>query len=384
MKVINKILISALLSLSLTSCSLGLFDKDNTPPPSPLVNFTPDAKVKSYWYTRTGFGVGKDYLSLVPAINNNTVYTADNSGYVTATDKMTGNQLWQTQSKIAITGGVGAGDGIVVVAGREGNIIALNQVNGKVLWIAKTSSEILAAPAVNHRAAVVKTIDGKITAYATQDGHLLWSYQQVEPNLILRGASSPQLTNEYAVVGFANGNLIKLTLQNGSLLWQKTMAIPEGSFAIQRMIDIDANPLLHGPRIYAATYQGRISALELSTGQDIWTHDLSSYTGIAADDSRVYVTDAKSHVWAFDSKGGSVNWRQTQLEARNITAPVVMGNYIVVGDTEGYLHWLNKEDGHFIARTRVNRSGIIAAPIVDNNTLYVLTKDGHLAAYGLG
>lgn len=386
MKSISKIILVSFISLGLTGCgsSFGFFDKDNTPPPSPLVNFKPEAKVNPVWHSTIGAGSGKDYLKLVPVTTETAIFTANNNGKVTATDRVNGRTLWQTQTNITITAGAGAGDNIVVVGSREGDVIALSQANGKTLWTARTSSEILAYPVVANNIAIVKTIDGKVTAYQAQNGHQLWTYQQTEPTLILRGASAPQLTHEDAIIGFANGNLTKLSLRGGNLIWQKTIAIPEGSFAIQRMVDIDADPLIKGQRIYAATYQGRISALDLSTAQDIWTHDISSYTGLTADNSRVYVSDAKSHVWAFDNNNGTVDWRQPQLESRNITGPADMGNYIVVGDGEGYLHWLSKQDGHIVARIRVNSSAIMATPIVYNNILYVLTKNGHLAAYSIG
>lgn len=382
-KTINKILIISLLSVSVTACG-GFFDKDNTPPPSPLVNFKAEAFPRSLWYTSTGSGITGDYLKLVPALDNNTIYTADKSGRVTATDKNSGKSLWSVNAGAEITAGPGAGNNVVVVGSRDGHVIALSQVNGSTLWRTQTSTEILAAPAISNGIALIKTIDGKVTAYSAQDGHVIWTYQQVEPNLILRGASAPKMTEDAAIVGFANGNLLKLTLHGGNLIWQKTVAIPEGGFTIQRMVDIDADPLVSGKRVYVATYQGRISALDLSSGQDIWTHDISSYTGITADSEHAFVTDARSHVWAFDANNGAVNWRQPELEARNITGPVTMGNYIVVGDAEGYLHWMSKQDGHFIGRIKVNGSGIIATPVVNNGILYVVTKDGHLAAYTLG
>lgn len=382
MKTINKIILLSLFTVGLSACG-GFFDKDNTPPPSPLVGFTPEAKTHSLWYSKTGSGSTKDYLKLTPAVTDTTIYTADKNGKVAATDKNTGATVWTTSTDVPVTGGPGAGSGIVVICGLDGDIYALSQVQGHILWKQKTSSEILAAPAIMNNIVLVKAIDGRVTAYSTHDGHLLWTYQQVEPNLILRGSSSPEVSNNTAVVGFANGNLSKLTLSNGNLVWQKTISIPEGSFAIQRMVDIDANPLISGKRIYVAAFQGRIVAIDSASGQDIWTHDISSFTGIAADNEHVYVTDAKSNVWAFNPNSGNVDWRQPQLEARNITAPVVMGNYIVVGDAEGYLHWMSKQDGHFVARVKVDGSGIIAAPVVNNGILYVLTKGGHLAAYQL-
>jgi outer membrane protein assembly factor BamB len=380
MKTINKILIISLLSAGLSACGT-FFDKDNTPPPSPLVNFKPEINTTYAWYTSVGSGSGKEYLKLVPAVSDTAIYTTDSNGRVTATNKINGKTIWVNKTDFSVSGGLGAGDGIAVLGSQNGDVVALNQIDGKIRWQQKTSTEILAAPTIANNIALVKAIDGKITAYSVLDGHVIWTYQQVEPNLILRGASKPEISNNSVVAGFANGNLSKLSLHSGNLDWQKTIAIPEGSFAIQRMVDIDANPLVLGNRIYVATYQGRISALDLSSGQDIWTHDISSFTGIAADAEHVYVTDARSHVWAFDHNNGGVTWRQIELEARNITGPVVMGNYIVVGDAEGYLHWMSKQDGHFVARVKVNGSGIIATPVVENGVLYVLTKDGHLGAY---
>lgn len=367
----------------LSACS-GFFDKDNTPPPSPLVNFTPEVRVQSSWNTRTGSGVGNEYLKLVPAVTDQRVFTADKNSTVTATNKLTGKTQWSVSSRVANSAGPATGNNIVVVASHEGDVIALNQANGHLAWKARASSEVLAKPTVENGVVIIKAIDGKLFAFAENDGHLIWQYQQTEPALILRGASAAQISHDTVVAGFANGNLAKLTLHGGNLQWRSTIAIPEGSFAIQRMIDIDADPLIFNNRVYVATYQGRIAALDLFTGQEKWVHDLSSYTGMAVDHEKVYVSDAKSHIWTFDIDTGKVNWRQTQLEARNTTGPVVMGNYIVVGDAEGYLHWLSKSDGHLAARVRVNKSAILAAPVVDNNVLYVVTTDGHLAAYTIG
>jgi outer membrane protein assembly factor BamB len=185
------------------------------------------------------------------------------------------------------------------------------------------------------------------------------------------------------IVGFENGNLAKLTRQEGSMIWQTTVAIPEGAFAIQRMVDIDADPVVYNHNVYVATYQGRATSLDLTTGKAQWTHDMSSFTGLTVDSQRLYVSDAKSYLWAFDRESGTVDWRQVQLEARNISGPAMIGNYIVVGDGQGYLHWLSKQDGHFVARSRVNNSAIRVVPIVDNDVVYVLTREGYLSAYKL-
>jgi outer membrane protein assembly factor BamB len=379
MKNNKKLWVIGLLSGLLTACTL--FDKDNTPPPSKLVHFTPEIKVQSAWNTRTGAGAGKTYLKLVPAVADKAIFTADKNGTVTATDKISGKKLWSVRASETISAGPGTTDNLVVVSSKVGDITALDQLNGSIAWKAHASSEVLATPVASNGIVIIKTINGTLSALSENDGHLLWNYHQSEPALILRGSSAPQISNGNIVAGFANGSLSKLTLHGGNLQWKASVAAPEGSFAIERMIDIDANPLIFDDNIYVATYQGRIAVIDLMSGKPKWMHDLSSYTGMAINSDTVFITDAKSHLWAFDRETGQVRFRQTELEARNITAPAIMGNYITVGDAEGYLHWMSKTDGHFVARTRVNKSAIIAAPVVYNQVLYVVTTDGHLATY---
>lgn len=380
MKNKKKLLLIGLLASVLTACS-GFFDKDNTPPPSKLATFTPEIKIQSAWNKRTGSGSGKTYLKLVPAVTDNAVFTVDKNGTVTATDKATGKKLWSMRASETINAGPATSHNLVIVCSKDGIITALNQNNGAIAWKTDVSSEVLATPAVSNGIVIIKSIDGKLSAFSESDGHLLWRYHQTEPALILRGSSAPQISDNNIVAGFANGSLAKLTLNGGNLQWQASIAMPEGSFAIQRMIDIDADPLIFDGNVYVATYQGRITVIDLVTGRQKWVHDLSSYTGMTIDNDTVYVSDAKSHIWAFDRETGQVRFRQTELEARNITGPAMMANYITVGDAEGYLHWLSKADGHFVARTRINKSAIIAAPVIYNQVLYVVTTDGHLATY---
>lgn len=376
----TKILLFTFITSLLCSCS-AFFDKDNTPPPAPLKQFTPETTIHSLWTTHPNNGSGKEYLRLKPAYSNQTIYTASYKGTVTAIDSLTGKKRWEVSVGHKITGGLAADTHLVLVGSQEGDVFALNPDNGALLWKAHATSEIFAPPAIGQNLIVTKSVDGQLSAFSKTDGQLAWHYQQIEPTLILRSSSSPQLTANHVVAGFANGNLVKLTLRSGSLLWQNTLATPSGSFAIDRMIDIDADPIIFDNDVYAATYQGHIAAIDFTSGESRWTKDISSYTGLTVDARQVYVTDAHSHVWAFDHQDGHINWDQAELEARKMTGPVLMDNYLVVGDGEGYLHWLSRNDGHVVARTRVAHSAIVATPIVVNHVLYVVTQDGHLSAY---
>lgn len=368
------------LALLLSSCST-FFDKDNTPPPAPLVSIHQEARVQPIWFSSTGAGSDSEYLKLAPAINDQLIFTASKTGIVTATDKNTGKTIWSMNANADLSGGVAADNTQVYIGTHHGELLALHQADGSLAWKTPVASEILAPVSAKNGVVLVKTINDQITALSATDGHTLWHYQEAVPSLILRGSSSPQITGNSAVVGFENGKLLKMNLQTGSENWQQTIADPEGVFAIQRMVDIDADPIILGNHVYAATYQGQIAALDLSSGNQSWSHDISSYSGIAADGRTVFVSDAESHIWAFDAGNGAVKWQQEDLYARNITGPAVIGNYIVVGDAEGYLHWISKSDGHFVARSFTGNAGILATPVVKDDVVYVYTKDGHLAAY---
>ena len=289
---------------------------------------------------------------------------------------------WQIDTDLPLASGAGIGDGIVVIVSRKGDVAALQLSDGKKRWTANIKGEVLANPVVGQGKVVIKSIDGNVRALSADNGHLLWTFQQIEPSLLLRGSSSPILRDRSVIVGFANGNLAKVSSQDGQLIWMQPVATPTGAFAIERMIDIDADPIMYGHRVFAATYQGKIASLEWSSGRVLWSHDLSSYTGMVADNDNVYISDAKSFVWSFGDDSGLVNWRQTALEARNVSGPASMGNYVVVGDSQGYLHWLGKTDGHFAAREFAG-SAIYATPVAENNVLYALTNNGYLMAYQL-
>lgn len=373
-------IIACTLSMGIISCA-GLFDKDNTPAPTPLTSFKPEITPRQLWGVKTGGSSTRDYVKLAIATSPTAVFVSSKDGSVTAVDKVSGHIKWRITTGTNLTSGPGYGEGIVVVGSVKGVVTALSPNTGGVIWRTVVNGTILAQPAINDGIVIIKTADGYVHGLATVNGTEAWSYKEIEPNLILHSASKAAFTDGSAIVGFANGNLAKIDTASGKLDWERQLAAPDGAFAIQRMIDIDADPLVYDGSIYAATYQGKIAALDFS-GRTLWNHDISSYTGMSVDYSSVYISDANSYLWSFNANNGLVNWRQTQLTWRNISGPAIMGNYIVVGDAQGYMHWLSKRDGHFVAREYLG-SSIFSPPIVENNVLYAYTKNGYLVAYTL-
>lgn len=378
----KSLLVASVLSLSACS-SFSFFDKDNTPTPKPLTSYKQQIVPRLAWKTSTGKGAGSEYLKLSPAMDDRSIFAANNNGVVTSIAKSNGATNWSVNTGYNLSSGPGVGDGIVAVGSMHGNLVALDEATGKILWRANIKGELIANPAVKGGRVIAKALDGSIVAFSTTDGHQLWSFKQSEPDLILRGSSTPVIEQNHIFAGFANGNLASISLSSGDLSWLQQISTPEGAFAIQRMTDIDADPVIHGNRVIAASYQGNIAALDAQSGRTLWSNKLSSYTGMSTDDTAVYISDANSNIYSFDVFGGQSNWQQNALGARVVSAPASIGNYIVVGDGEGYVHWLNKHDGSIAARVSIG-AAVMAKPLVDNHVVYVLANNGTLAAYQLG
>lgn len=369
------------LSLFLSACGT-LWEKDNTPPPSPLVLFTPTIHPRPLWDNRVSYNINHEHLKLSPAVTGTDVVTADPNGTVTVVDKYTGKTRWKPYLQAPLSTGPAVDGDLIVVGSKNGTVIAASIAAKKVLWRISVNSEILATPVISDNIVLIKSIDGNVSAFSAANGQFLWNHAELEPNLILRGSSTPQVSGNAVIIGYASGKILKLSLKNGRELWSQTITTPEGGFAIQRMIDVDANPVIAGNKVFAVTYQGKIAALDFNSGKILWDHNLSSFSGITVDESTVYATDANSDVWAFDRDNGRVAWKQTQMAARHITGPILQGNYLVVGDAQGALHWLKKQDGSFAGRA-FSGTSIRANPVAQNNIVYAITQDGYLFAYTL-
>ena len=355
-------------------------DPDNTAEPAELVDFEPTIKVRTVWQRRVGSGAGKLFLKLRPAVDGDRVYAATRGGRVRAFDARTGESIWDTETDSPLSGGPGVGDGLVLLGTSDGEVLALGEKDGEITWRTRVSSEVLSSPVAQGGIAVARTIDGKLFGLSTDDGTRLWVYDRPTPVLTLRGTSSPALAEGAAVAGFDNGQVVAIALSNGQPLWETRVAVPRGRTELERMVDIDADPIIEDNTVYTVTYQGRVAALELFSGKVIWRRDMSSHAGLGVGPKNVYVTDDSSHVWALNRSNSASMWRQAKLEARRVSPPAVFNQFVVVGDLEGYVHWLRKDDGQFVARVRIDSDGIVAAPVVTPFAVYVYGSGGELAA----
>lgn len=380
MRLMYRLFVLIAATVWLSGCS-WLRGDDNIDPPAELTEIQAKVKLQQLWNKDVGANIDEQYLKLRPAIDGGRVFAADTKGRVTAYDEATGKEIWETKTDIAIASGVGVGEGLVVVGSSEAQIVALDWRDGHEVWRTEVSSEVLSIPGANQGIVVIQSVDGKLTGLKASDGARVWVYERSVPVLSLRGTSSPVLVQGAVIAAGDNGKLAVVDLARGVVGWETSIAVPHGRSELERMVDIDSPPQVWGGTVYIVTYQGRVAAVEGSSGRILWARDMSSAVGLGVDFSNVYVTDDNSEVWALERDNSGSVWKQDKLMRRALTAPVAIGNYVAVADFEGYVHVLSRTDGEIVGRERTDSGGVLAPLVVDGDTLFVYGNSGTLSAY---
>ena len=360
--------------------------------PAELTEFTATAKADRVWSASVGKGEGRLGARQGPVVADGRVYAAGSEG-VGAWDLQTGKQAWFHEDKpekkdkdkdakrLAISSSPGVGDGLVVVGGLDGDVLALDAATGATKWKAKVTTEVLAAPAVGQGFVLVRSIDGRVTAFDAESGERRWFWAKETPPLTVRGNSSPLLVPGGAFVGNDDGTLSALTLSNGRLLWEQIVSPGEGRSELDRMSDVDGTPVLDGTTLYVTSFKGQTLAIDGPSGRPMWSHDAGGAGAVGIAPDSVLVSDPKGTVWALAKADGSALWQQPALARRVVSAVAVQGDYVVVGDIEGYLHWMRLQDGAFAARARAAKDPIRGRPVVADGLLVVEDTDGGLSAW---
>jgi outer membrane protein assembly factor BamB len=370
---------ASLLLLVLAGC-----DKDkNVEPPAELVDLKPSLDVDKLWSASVGDDAAKLRLSLGLALDGGTLYAAARDGKVEAFDPASGKTKWSTDLKADLSAGPAVGGGRVAVGTSDGQVIALDTA-GKQLWKATVNGEVLAAPLVTADRVIVRTVDGRLRSLDATNGKEQWSAEEPVPRLSLRGTAPPVLAGESVLAGFDSGKVMAFALGSGDVLWQSQVSTPRGRSELERLADVDSAVHAEGGDGYAVGYQGRVVMFALETGQVWWGRDLSSYRGLALDTDQLYVATSDGSVVALRRRDGTVLWQQDGLKRRGLSAPAVVGNAVVVGDFEGYLHWLDRDTGKFVAREHPGDERISAMPVVADNRVYVIDEGSRLVAYRSG
>ena len=348
-------------------------------PPAELVEFTPEFEPIEAWEENLSSGAGKGFPKPVPALDDQQIsLIEDNRHALVNWDAKKVTKLWTVNFDERLAAGVGLDPAHLLVATRNAELQALSRATGELVWQTQMPSEVLAPPVSNGEVVVVSTSDGKLIALDAANGMQKWMIEREVPALSLRGSSTPLILGDMVVKGFADGRLVAVNLDNGFEVWNVPIGLPRGRNELSRMVDSDSSPVASNGVIYTAAYQGRVVAVGQNSGEILWSRTISSFSDISVDLFNIYLTDDQDTVWALDRRSGATYWKQDALSARQVSAPVVVGDYLVVADFEGYLHWLSRDDGSFVARSRPIKDSIGSPLKVLNERLYVFSDDGRL------
>jgi len=376
--------LAALLLLNGCSWIKSWGDKDDPNEPAKLVEFEPTLKVGKVWSTKVGKGLDKAGRQLRPASQSGSIYAADYKGLLMAIDADSGDKLWEIKTKLPFTGGPGISDNLLLMGTENGEVFAFDASTGTQLWSATVTSEVLAAPAVSDGVVVVRCIDGRVFGLDADTGQRVWIYDHSVPLLTLRGNAPPLLRAGVAFIGYDGGQVVALRSDDGTLMWEQTLVTSEGRTELERLSDIDGQLVFIASDLLVSSYKSRLASLAADSGRLLWFKDISSASGVAVDRINLTLSDKEGNLWLLDRRNGAESWKQDQLLRRGLTRPVFYGSFIVVGDQDGYLHWINISDGQFAAREKVGGKGLSGPPLVIGNTLYVMTKKGEITAFRAG
>ena len=372
--------LTAALALSgafLTACGGGA----NVAEPTPLTELTaPAYRMETVWKTDTGEGAGEYVSGFDPAIEGDRVYVANLDGYVVALNLETGKRIWRSRTGNRLIAGPTVAGGLLLMGTRDGEIVALSANTGEREWTAELSSEIIAAPAANGELAVARTLDGRLVALDLTTGKRRWTIERSVPTLTLRGTSSPVIDDGTVYAGLDNGKVLALDVNTGEERWSQAIAFPSGRSELERIVDIDADPLVIGNELYAVSAGGQLASLATTSGRVRWKQSVASEQGLSYDERNIYATDRDSDLQAINRLTGSASWEQDGLKYRELTGPTLYEGDLVAGDYEGYVHWLSADDGSVIARGHVFDEPIRSQPIVVGNRVIVLGAFGEIAA----
>ncbi|MCP5142051.1 MAG: outer membrane protein assembly factor BamB [Gammaproteobacteria bacterium] len=373
------------LSASMTGCSTvseWMFGgDDNREPPAELKPVSAPIAVSQVWSASAGSGVGEEWVRFRPALDGQQVFVAGRDGEVSALSAGSGASAWRVDLDEPLSAGAGAGEGLVVVASDAGQLIVLGAADGAERWRTQLTAPALSPAVIKSGVVVVRTVDGNLSGYDAGTGARVWVYPRRVPALTMRGVSAPVLVGKNGVVsGADSGKLTLVTLEKGFPVWERDVAVASGRSELERIVDIDGDPVIGATAVFAVSFQGRAAAFQIQDGQGIWSREMSSSAGLDVDADQVYVTDEDSDVWALDASTGESLWRQTELHRRALTGPVAVGRYVAVADFEGYVHFLSREDGRVVGRIRTDDKGVLGPMVEQDGVLYVQGRGGNVVA----
>lgn len=367
------IFIFLLLSLALlTACSL--FDSNIKPKPAELQSVSALVSAKLAWTTR----VGPVNFPLDVNVSGTTAYIAGSDGVVAALDVRTGADIWRTNVGAPIAAGVGSDGKVAVVVTQANAVVAIQ--DGRELWRQKLGAQVYTSPFVAGGRVFVLAADRSVSAFDGQTGRKLWSQQRPTEPLVLRQSGVILAVGDTLVVGLS-GRLVGLNPSNGSVKWESPIASPRGINDVERLVDLTGRVSREGDVVCARAFQASIGCVNAARGALLWSKPANGAQGIHGDDRLLFGTESDGTVQAWRRSDGERAWTTDALRYRHLTAPLVVGRSIAIGDFAGIVHLLSRQDGSVMNRLTTDGSAIAAAPALAGTTLIAVTRNGGIFGF---
>ncbi|MCU4417522.1 outer membrane protein assembly factor BamB [Acinetobacter bereziniae] len=368
----------AILSIALIGCSSNK-TKEVKIKPNPLPKVAQASSLVQVFSTSVSSTSSEDALRLRLDTDNDVVFALDPKGEVSA---YKGKQrLWEAKvTKEGLSSGVEAADGVVIVGNQKGRIFALDQATGATKWSTQLSGAIISSALIQSGRVIVVANDGTVYALDVESGQQAWTYKLPNASLSLRGQAAPvSLDPRTVLIGTSTGYLFAIDSLAGVPRLQRRVAVSEGRSDIQRLIDVDSEPVVSGQYVVTTSFQGQVTVLDLATQRILWSENSSSINRPEVTDGKVIVSQTDGQIIAYDLITGQEIWKNEQLLNRNLSNPVLLGSNLVVGDLDGYLHQIDLNSGTTLGRAKT--SGEVRTLRVIDNQLYVSTRKGALSIW---
>ncbi len=354
----------------LSACS----GNSKRPQPADLGANTPLIGVKQAWTNR----IGEVPPGATPAVAGNSVFVAAADGTVAALEAGTGRDLWRASLGTPLATGVGSDGKFAAVVSRSNEVITLD--GGKEIWRAKLPAQAYTAPFVAGGRVFVLAADRSVSAFDAVTGGKLWSQQRPGEPLVLRQPGSILAVGDTLVVGLS-GRLVGLNPGNGSIRWDAPIASPRGTNDVERLVDLVGRTSRVGDTVCARAFQAAVGCVNAARGALLWNRPANGAEGLHGDDRLVVGVETDGKVIAWRRADGERAWTSERLQNRTLSAPLMVGRSVVIGDSTGLVHMLSREDGSPLTRLNTDNSGIAASPVLAGQTLVVVTRNGGIYGF---
>jgi outer membrane protein assembly factor BamB len=361
-------------SLPMPSALTSLFGgRAERPKPAELQPNPNLIGVRQAWTGRIG---AVDFPLSVATVGD-TAFIASSDGTVAAVEGATGRELWRAAAGGPIAAGVGSDGNITAVVTRANDVVAFS--GGKEAWRQKLHAQSYTPPFVAGGRVFVLAADRSVTALDGANGAKLWTTQRPGEPLVLRQAGVLLAVGDTLVAG-QGGRLAGLNPGSGAIRWEAPVATPRGINDVERLVDLVGRVSRVGNVVCARAFQAAVGCVDAARGQLLWTQRANGAEGVHGDAASVVGTEGDGKVVSWKRDSGQRAWSVDRLQYRGLTAPLVLGRSVVVGDSTGFVHLLSREDGSLLNRLATDGSAIAAAPVATGNTLVVVTRNG--STYG--